>query len=167
MAVERLDRRIAVEGPRLGEQRLHAKREMTPQPGGAIRLVDRLEGPPDRVLADDLLHPQKFRKHRVASQRSNMRVAPVAGQHRQHRRAENVSFARRVRAHVAQRTVGYEGVERTGRLDEVDEERQLPKRRHCRFVVPFNPDRTKETVEIDPSRPLPPDNQGLLTRQVS
>ena len=70
MTVERLDRRIDVENPGLGQQRFHAKREMAPQPGRAFRLVDRLEGPPDRVLADNLLHPQKLRQHGVAAQRS-------------------------------------------------------------------------------------------------
>ena len=44
MAIERLDRRVDVEDPRLGQQRLHAKREMTAQPNRAFRLVDRLEG---------------------------------------------------------------------------------------------------------------------------
>src|SRR5208337_2443417 len=38
--------------------------------------------------------------------------------------------ARRGRAQIAKRTVGHEGVEQSGRLEEVDEERQLPKRRH-------------------------------------
>jgi hypothetical protein len=123
-----------------------------------------------RLIASSLtifFIPKKFGQHRVAAQRRNMRVAPVAGQHREHRRAENVALLRRVRAHIAQRTVGDEGVEQPGRLEEVDEERQLAKRRHRRFVVPFDPDRTKEAVEIDASRPLPRNNHRLFTRQVS
>ena len=167
MAVERLDRRVDVEDPGLGQERLHAKRQMTPQPGGPLGLVDRLEGAPDRVLADDLLHPQKFRQHRVAAQRRDMRVARMAGEHRQHRRAENFPLPGRVRAHVAQRTVGDEGVEQAGRLEKVDGERKLAERRHRRRVVPFHPDRTEKAVEIDPSRPLRPCNQGLFTRRVS
>jgi hypothetical protein len=95
-----------------------------------------------------------------------MRVAPVTGQHRQHRRSKDVALLRRVRAHVTQRTVGDERVEQSARLEEVDEKRKLPKRRHRRFMVPFNPDRTKETVEIDASRPLPSDNHRLFTREV-
>lgn len=167
MTVKRLDRRIDVENPRLGQQRLHAILKVSAQPDGPSGLVDRLEGATDRVLADDLPHPQKFRQHGVAAQRRDMRVALVAGEHGKHRRAENVPLARRVRAQIAQRTVGYQGVEQSGRFEEVDEERQLPKRRHRRFMVPFNPDRTKETVEIDASRRLPRHNQRLFTRPVS
>ena len=59
MAVKRLDRRVDVEDPGLGQQRLQAKREMTPQPSRPLRLVDRLEGAPDRILADDTSMPTK------------------------------------------------------------------------------------------------------------
>jgi len=166
MAVKRLDRRIDVENPRFGQQRLRTRLQVSAQPDGPFRLVDRLEGAPDRVLADDLLHPQELRQHGVAAQRRDMRVAPVAGEHGKHHRAENVPPPRRVRAQIAQRTVGHQGVEQSGRFEEVDEERQLPKRSHRRLMVPFNPDWTKETVEIDPFRPPLRYNQGLFTRQV-
>jgi hypothetical protein len=62
---------------------------------------------------------------------------------------------------------GDQGVEQPCRLEEVDEERKLAKRRHRRFVVPLDPDRTKETVEIDPSRRLRRHNQGLFTQWVT
>jgi hypothetical protein len=80
--------------------------------------------------------------------------------------SKDVALLRRVRAHIAQRTAGHQRVE-PARLEEVDEERQLPKRRHRRLKVPFNPDWTKETVEIDASLSIRRDNQGLFTRQVS
>jgi len=101
MAVKRLDGRIDLEDPGLSQQRLDAKPEMTSQPYRAFRLADRLEGPPDGVLADHLLHPQKLGQHGVAAQRRDMRVALVAGQHRQHRRSKDVALLRRVRAHIA------------------------------------------------------------------
>jgi hypothetical protein len=66
MAIERLDRRIDVEDPRLGQKRLRTKCEMPAQPHRAFRLVDRLEGPADRVLADNLLHPQELRQRSAA-----------------------------------------------------------------------------------------------------
>ena len=110
MAVERLDCRIDVEDPGLGKQRLHAKREMTAQPGRAFRLIDRLEGASDRILADDFLHAQQLWQHSVETQRRDMGVALVSGEHGQHRRAENVALVGRVRAHVAQRTVRYESI---------------------------------------------------------
>src|SRR5271165_4426003 len=101
MAVKRLDRRIDVENPGLGEQRLHAILKVLTQPGGAFRLVDRLEGAPDRVLADNLLHPQELRQHSVAAQRRDMRVALAAGEHGEHRRSQNVALVGRVRTPVA------------------------------------------------------------------
>ena len=116
MTVKRLDRRIDVENSGLGDERLHAILKVLTQPDGPSRLVDRLEGATDRVLADNLLHPKELRQHGVAAQRRDMRVALVAGEHGKHRRAENVPLARRVRAQIAQRTVGHEGVEQSGRF---------------------------------------------------
>ena len=69
-----------------------------------------------------------------------MGVALVAGEQGQHRRAENVAFLRRVGARVAQRTIGDESVEQPARLEEVDEERQLPEQ------VSNHPDHGGKTV---------------------
>ena len=96
-----------------------------------------------------------------------MRVALVAGEHGEHRRSQNVALLGRVRTPVAQRTIGDQDVKKSARLEEMDEERQLPKRRQRRLVIPFHTDRTKETVKIDAARRLPGDNQGLFTRPVS
>ena len=48
----------------------------------------------------------------------------------------------------------------------MDEERQLPERRQRRLVIPFDTDRTKETVKIDAAKPFVRHNQRLLTRRV-
>ena len=162
-----LDRRIDVENPGLGDERLRAILKVLTQPGGAFRLVDRFEGAPDRVLADDLLHPQELRQHSVAAQRRDMRVVLVAGEHGEHRRSQNVAPVGRVRTPVAQRTVGDQGVKKSARLEEINEERQLPKASTPRLVIPFHSDRIKETVKIHAARRLPGDNQGLFTRPVS
>ena len=167
MTVKRLDRRIDLENPGLGQQWLHTILQVSAQPDGPFRLVDRLEGAPDRVLADDLLHPQELWQHGVAAQRRDMRVTPVASEHGKHRRAENLPPPRRIWAQIAQRTVGHQGVEQPRRFEEVDEERQLPKRRHRGLMVPFNPDRTKEAVEIDTCARRRRHNHGLLTSPVS
>src|SRR5208283_4631756 len=45
-------------------------------------------------------------------------------------------------------------------------ERQLPKRRHRRLLVPLDPDRPEKTVQVDPFQPLR-HNHRLLTRPVS
>ena len=167
MAIERLDRRIDVEDPRLGQKRLHTKCKMPAQPRRAFHLLDRLEGPADRILADDLAHAEQLRKNSVAAQRGDMGVALVTGEHGEHRRPHNVALLGRVGTAVAQRTVGDQGVEQSARLEEMDEERQLPMRRQRRLVIPFHTDRAKETVKIDAARRLPGDNQGLFTRRVS
>src|SRR6516225_10204480 len=46
-------------------------------------LVDFVKSPPNRVLTHDLLHPQQGRIDRITSQRRDVRIASVAGQHRQ------------------------------------------------------------------------------------
>ena len=48
-------------------------------------------------------------------------------------------------------------------MAKIDEERQLPKRRQRRLVIPFDTDRTKETANIDAARPFVCHNQRLLT----
>ena len=106
MAIERLDRRIDVEDPRLGQKRLHAIGKMPAQPRRALIRLDRLEGPADRILADDLAHAEQFRKDSVAAQRSDMGVALLAGEHGEHRRPHNVALLWRVGTAIAQRTVG-------------------------------------------------------------
>ena len=168
MAIERLDRRIDVRihgWARSGSAAISARCRR-----GHVApsiLLDRLEGPADRVLADDLAHAERFRKDSVAAQRSDMGVALVAGQHGEHRRPHNVALLWRIGIAVAQRTVGDQGVEQSARLEEINEERQLPKRRQRRLVIPFDTDRTKETVKIDAARPFVRHNQRLLTRPVS
>ena len=139
---------------------------MPAQPRRAFLLLDRLEGPADRILADDLAHAEQLRKNSVAAQRGDMGVALVTGEHGEHRRPHNVALLRRVGTAVAQRTVGDQGVEQSARLEEINEERQLPKRRQRRLVVPFDPDRTKETVKIDAAGPFVRHNQRLLTQRV-
>ena len=165
MAVERLDCRIDIEDPRLGEQRLHAKGQTTAQPGRAFRLVDHLERAPDRVLAHDFRHAEQRRLNPVPAHRRDMRVPLGARQHRKHRSAQDVPLLRRVGAPVPQRAIRHESVEQPRRLQIVDEERKLPKRRHRRLVVPLDPHRPAEAVDIDPGG-VPLDNQGLFTRQV-
>jgi hypothetical protein len=167
MAIERLDRRIDVEDPRLRKKRLRAMLKMAAQPDGAFFLVDRLEGAPYGVLADDLLHAEQFWQDCVAAQRRDMGIALVSRQHGKHRRAENVALLGRVGARIAQRTIGDKGVEQPALLEKIDEERELPERRRRRFLVPFHMHGSKKAVEIDAGRRLASDNQGLFTQWVS
>ena len=167
MAIERLDRRIDVQDPGLGEQWLDAKCKMLAQPCRAFLLVDRLESAPYRILADDLFHAEQLGQDGVAAQRRDMGVTLVASEHGEHRRAENVALLRGVGTAVAQRTVDDEGVEQPGRFEEMDEERELAERRHRRLMVPFDTDRPKEAVDVDASGRLARDNQGLFTGWVS
>ena len=94
-----------------------------------------------------------------------MRVPLGPGQHRQHRRAQDVPLLRRVGARVPQRAIRDEGVEQPRRLQIVDEEGKLTERCHRRLVVPFDPHRAAETVDLDPGGVLL-DNQRLFTRRV-
>ncbi len=115
---------------------------------------------PDTATREDLRRFQlhmaqqhdRARDRMTASQRSDMGVAIVTGQHGEHRHPHNVALLGRVGTAVA-------------RLEEMDEERQLPKRR--RPVIPFDTHRTKETVEIDAARPFVRHSQRLPNRPVS
>ena len=69
MAIERLDRRIDVQDPGLGEQRLDAKCKMLAQPCRAFLLVDRLESA--RLTASSLtIFSMPSSSGKTASQRS-------------------------------------------------------------------------------------------------
>ena len=65
MAVERLDRGIDIENPRLVEQRSHAIIAMRLQPLHARGLVDLRQRPPPRIYADHLTHAEQRRIHRT------------------------------------------------------------------------------------------------------
>ena len=150
MAVERLHGRIDVEYPRLGEKRQCAVIEMPSQPQRALIVVDRREGAPHGVLANDLVHAEKFWKNAIAPERRYVSITLVPRQHRQHRRSQNIAFFRRVRARVMQRAIRHESVEQAARFQKIDEERQLPKRRQRRLGIPFDMHRAGETVEAHP-----------------
>ena len=115
-----------------------------------------------------LLMSSKLGQHAVAAQRRDMRIALVAGQHRQHRRPQHVARLGRVRARVVQRAIRDERLEQTRRLQKIDEERQLAERRESRRMVPFDPHRTGETVHNDGAAGAGPKrNRRLFTRRVN
>jgi hypothetical protein len=113
MTVERLDRRIDIQDPRLAQQRPHAILQLLAQPADPGRLVDLAQRPPYRVRADHLFHSQQRRVDRFGAQRRDVRVAPVPGQHRQQHRAQHVALGRRVRASQVQRAARDPAVEQT------------------------------------------------------
>ena len=82
MTVERLDRGIDIENPRLVEQRPHTIIEMCLQPLHARGLVDLRQRPPQRIFADHFAHAEQRRIDRIAAQCRDVRIAPVPGQHR-------------------------------------------------------------------------------------
>ncbi|MBV8442587.1 MAG: hypothetical protein JO312_18840 [Hyphomicrobiales bacterium] len=81
-----------------------------------------------------------------------------AGQHPQHRRAQDIPLLGGVGASIPQRTVRHKGVEQPRRLQKIDEKRKLPERCHRRFVVPFDPYRPTEAVDVDPRGQIRPNN---------
>ena len=48
----------------------------------------------------------------------------------------------------------------------MNEERQLPERRHRRVVIPLDVDRATKALDIDARRTVRSDNQRLFTRKV-
>ena len=138
MPIQRLDRAIDVEHPWLAQQRRGTVVEMCLQPRQAGRLVDLRQAAAHRVLAHNLLHAQQPRVHRIAPQRRDMGVAVVPRQHRQQHCAQHVALGRRVRAAERQRAIRHPAGEKSSLLQILDEEWQLPQRRHMAVAVPFD-----------------------------
>ncbi len=114
---------------------------MTLKPSPTVGLGDLFQAPAHRVLADHTGHAQQRRVHRVAAQRRDVGVAPLAGQDGQHRRADHIAFLRRVRTGVGQRTVGYQRVEAPAQLQVFGKERQVAERRDRRIAIPVHMER--------------------------
>ena len=123
MAVERLDRGIDIENPRLGEQRPDAIIEMRLQPLHARGLIDLRQRPPQRIFADHFAHAEQRRIDRIAAQCRDVCITPVPGQHRQQQGAQHVAFARRVRAGEQQRAIRHPAVKQAALLQILNEER--------------------------------------------
>jgi hypothetical protein len=135
MAVERFDRGIHIENPRLVEQRPDAIIEMRLQPLHARGFVDLRQRPPQRIFADHFAHAEQWRVDRIAAQCRDVRIAPVPGQHRQQQGAQHVAFARRVGAGEEQRAIRHPAVKQTALLQILNEKRQLSEwRDRCRGV---------------------------------
>jgi hypothetical protein len=105
-------------------------------PALAGGLVDTLQRPAQRILADDLVHAQRLRRHRVAAQRGDVRVASVPGQQPQHQRAQHVALVRGIAAAVLQRAARHPALEHAGGGQELGKEHQLPMRRGRRTLIP-------------------------------
>ena len=146
MPVERLHRGVDIENPRLAQKRPRGVIKMPLQPRHAGAFLDLVEAAPHGVFAHHFLHSQQRWIDRVAAQRRHVRVTPMPGQHRQHHRAEYIALGGRVRAHVMQRAIRHEAVEQSALLEVLDEERQLPERRHRRPAVPFHMDAPSKSI---------------------
>ena len=166
-SVERLDRGIDIEDPRLTQERPEGVVEMPLQPVHPGRLVDPRQRPAHRILAHHPTHPQQRRVHRVAAQRGDMRVALMPGQNRQQQSAQDVALGSRVRAGQRQRTVPNPGIEQAAELEELDEERQLPERRRRRTRVPLDVHPAAEGIGTQTNRFRQNFYRRLLTRRVS
>ncbi len=127
---------VDVEHPGPVQRFAHRVHQRPSQPRAALALVDALQGAAQRVFADDFVHAQGLRGHRVAAQRGDVRVAAVAGQQAQHQRAEHVALVGRVVAAVGQRAARDPALEHAGGGQELGEEHQLAVRRGRRAFVP-------------------------------
>jgi len=99
----------------------------------------------------------------TGSQRGDVSVTPVSGKHGQHHGAEQIAFARGVRAGQMQWTIRHPGVKQIGLLQKIDEEGQLPKGCHRCRGVPLNMNPPGERVRDRG----PVFNCRLFTRWVS
>ncbi|MGD0109737.1 MAG: hypothetical protein ABSC06_37785 [Rhodopila sp.] len=91
-----------------------------------------------------MVRPEQRRVHRVAAQRGDVRVAAMAGQHRQHHGAKQVALLRGVIAGEKLRAVRHSAVEQAALLQEVDEKWQLAEWRDRGGRIPFDVDSAGE-----------------------
>ena len=165
--VVELDRGVAIQNPRLAQQRPHRVVKMALKPGCAVLCPDPLQGAPDGVLARHLAHPQQRRVHPVAAQRRDVRVAPLPRKDRQHQRPQDVTLRGRVRARVVQRTVRHQRVETAADFQIFGEEGQVTQRRRRRIRVPFDMNRAAEGVQLHGLLGDIPRSAGTITRRVT
>jgi hypothetical protein len=122
------------------QQRAVTKLQMVLQPGGAGGLLGLQERAAHRVLAQDPAHAQQLRVDPVGADRGDVRVATLAGQHRQQQRPQQVDVGRGVGRAPRQRALFHPGLEEFGRLEEFDEEGQLAQRGDSRLRIPLHVD---------------------------
>jgi hypothetical protein len=166
MAVQRLHRRVHVENPQLAEKRRRAIIEMATQPCRALIFMDRPEGAPYGVLAEDFLHAEQLWQNDIPTKGRDMGVTLVPGQDRQHRRTKHVAILWRVGAGVKQRAIRDESVEQTSGFQKVDKERKLSQWRQRRAGVPLNANRSRETIKVHARRRALVFNRRLFTCRV-
>src|SRR6516165_560232 len=140
---------------------------MAAQPWNTLSLRYRLEAAAHGVIAHDACQAEQLGQHAVGSQGRHVRVALVAGQHRQHCRAEHVALVRRIRARVVEWTVGNQGVKHPGGLEKLDEERRLAKRRERCLGIPLHMHPTGPAIDRNALGSGPPINRRLPTTVVS
>jgi len=105
-------------------------------PGRTAGLVDAFQRPAQRILADDPGHAQGLCGHRITTQRSDVRVAPVARQQPEHQRTQHVALVRRVAAAVLQRATRHPALEDAGGGQKLGKEHHLAVRCGRRTLVP-------------------------------
>ena len=135
LAVQRLDGGVGVENPGRIQQRRHAVGKMGVQPG-CLPLRDALERIAQRVFGDHFVHAQQAGIDAVTADRRDVRIAPVAGQHRQHPGAQHFGLARGIGAAVGQRAAFQPARPQPGQVEKLDEIGQLPHRRGRTFSLP-------------------------------
>ncbi len=163
LAIQRLDRGIDVQHPRLVQQRRNRVVKMALQPAQPRRFVDLAEVAAHRVLAQHLAHAKQRRVHPIAAQRRDVGVAPMTRQNRQQHGAKQIALARRIRTSERQWAVRYPAIEQPALLQVLDEERQLAEWRHRRRRVPLHVNPTG--VGVGDRRPRL--NLRLLTLRVN
>src|SRR5580658_2196193 len=94
-----------------------------------------------------LVIPKQFRMDTVGTDRVDVRVPPMTGQHRQQQGSQYVPLLGCVRTGVAQGTILDKTLEQATGLEELDEEYHQPQTAHRGFRHPLYMDLARESVE--------------------
>jgi hypothetical protein len=154
MAVQRLHGHIAIEDPvgterlpgALGQRLVHPLRAAGQLGFTAQTLRLRIararcgrqmrQGPAQALVADDLLHAQDLRCHRVTAQARHMSVTPLTVQDGEQPGAQHIPGRRGIRAGVSHRAARHPALEQPRDLQKLGKEGQLTQRRRTPALVP-------------------------------
>src|SRR5579871_2232529 len=102
-----------------------------------------------RVLAGHLRPPQQSRIHSIAAQRADVRIAPVARQHRQQNRSQHIPFLRCIGTTVSQWAIVHPVFKYSAGLQILNKEGHLPQTAHLRVRHPSELHLAREGIQAE------------------
>src|SRR6266576_3859916 len=105
--INRLDRHVAIQNPRMAQYRLDARSQLSAEPFHASALLDAAHRSAHHVFTDCAPHVQQRRIEPISPHRIDMCIAPVSAQDRERCRAQYIHYRAPTIAFIAQRGIAH------------------------------------------------------------